>query len=161
MLLAAASLPVSAAVPVHAASAPAPAKTPAPQDALATTTPSVFGAGVSELASTGTLRTLPGTMTRYVDVGLANVRRAPAMGYDVVGTLTRGTRVTGTPTRGWLKMSDGRYVGTSILTGTAPGRSGSSGSGGGTHAGPTVTRWVTATVGNGWVQMTGGSFISS
>ncbi|MGI8946470.1 MAG: SH3 domain-containing protein [Ornithinimicrobium sp.] len=186
MLLAAASLPVGAAVPAHAA--PAPAKTPAPQDALATTTPPVLGSGVSGLASIGTLRTAPGTTTRYVDVGLANVRRGPGMGYDVVGTLTRGTRVTGTSTRGWLRMGDGRYIGTSILTGTAPGGSGSSSSGGSSHAGPTVTRWVTATGGNvrsgpslshhvtgtlrrgakvtgtltsnGWVQMPGGRFIS-
>ncbi len=185
MLLAAAALPVSTAMPAHAAPAPRPS---APTDVLTVAGGRVVTSGVTGLASARTVRTAPIGTTQYVDVGVANVRKGPGVSYQVTGTLTRGTRVTGTVTRGWLKMADGRYIGTSILTSTAPGGSVNPGSSGRSEVGPTVTRYVTATAGNvrsgpglnhrvtgtlrrdtkvtgtltsnGWVKMSGGRYIS-
>src|SRR5690606_31239312 len=37
-------------------------------------------------------------------------------GYRVIGTLARGTQVSGTQSGGWVKIGDGRYVGTSVLS---------------------------------------------
>ncbi len=185
MLLAAASLPVGTAMPAHAAPASRPL---APSDVVTAVGGRVVASGVSGLAFAGTLRTAPSSTTHYVDVGVANVRQGPGMSYRVTGTLTRGTRVTGTITRGWLKMADGRSIGTSILTSTAPGGAVSPGSSVQSDVGPTVTRYVTATAGNvrsgpglshrvtgtlrrdarvtgtlksnGWVKMSGGRYIS-
>jgi resuscitation-promoting factor RpfA len=46
----------------------------------------------------------------------ANVRSGPGTGYRVVGTLARGTQVTGTQSGSWVKIGDGRYVGASVLS---------------------------------------------
>jgi peptidoglycan DL-endopeptidase CwlO len=95
----------------------------------------------------GTSTTSPSTgneVTRYVTATNGNVRSGPGMTYRVVGTLSRGTEVKGTISNGWLKMADGRYIGTSILTTTAPGGTSTTSP----STGNEVTRYVTATNGN-------------
>ncbi|WP_269813334.1 transglycosylase family protein [Ornithinimicrobium sediminis] len=60
-----------------------------------------------------------GEVTRYVSASsAAYVRSGPGTGYRVVGTETRGTAVTGTWVNGWLKIGDGRYIGSSVLSST-------------------------------------------
>lgn len=56
-------------------------------------------------------------VTKYVSAKVAaNVRSGPGMGYRVVGTLARGTKVSGTQSGGWVKIGDGRFVGVSVLS---------------------------------------------
>lgn len=58
-----------------------------------------------------------GSATRYVSAASsAYVRSGPGAGYRVVGTESRGTKVTGTLVNGWLKLGEGRYIGTSVLS---------------------------------------------
>ncbi len=60
-----------------------------------------------------------GGVTRYVSAAsAAYVRSGPGSGYRVVGTERRGTAVTGTLVSGWLKLGEGRYIGTSVLSTT-------------------------------------------
>ena len=62
----------------------------------------------------------PGEVTRYVSASnAANVRSGPGNGYSVVGTESRGTKVTGTLTsNGWLNMGSSRYIGPTVLSST-------------------------------------------
>ncbi|WP_324098156.1 NlpC/P60 family protein [Ornithinimicrobium sp.] len=131
---------------------------------------------------------LPSTrVTRYVAVGIANVRSGPSTGYRVVSQMRRGQRVSGTRlSNGWIRMSGGRYISGSILSGSH--RTPTSTSGTSTRSSGTVTRYVTASLGNvrsgpgtrhgvvstlsrgsrvsgtatsnGWIRMSGGRYIS-
>ena len=82
----------------------------------------------------------PSTVTRYVSANVsAYVRSGPGTGYRIVGSEPRGDRVTGTLVGGWLKVSNGRYLGPAVLS--------SSPIGGGQAPSPgTVTRYVSASV---------------
>lgn len=60
----------------------------------------------------------------YVEVARANVRSGPGLNHGVVGTLSRGTEVKGSLSNGWVKMSDGRFISTSVLSQTPPGGGG-------------------------------------
>lgn len=82
------------------------------------------------------------TVTRWVSVPVANVRRGPSTAYAVVGTKTLGTQVRGTiSSNGWLKISDTQYMAPSVVSNTDPG----GGSDGGTEQ---VTQYLTPAVGN-------------
>ena len=84
------------------------------------------------------------TVTRWVSVPIANVRRGPSTSYAVVGTKTAGVEVRGTLTStGWLKISDTQYMAPSVLTSTRPASSDSDDS-----SATQVTQYLTATVGN-------------
>ncbi len=78
--------------------------------------------GDSQHISTSVLSTDPiggiSTTTRYVSASVAaNVRSGPGTGYGVVGTIARGTKVTGAlSSSGWLKIGDGRWLGPSVLS---------------------------------------------
>ncbi|AXH97088.1 SH3 domain-containing protein [Ornithinimicrobium avium] len=81
------------------------------------------------------------TVTRWVSVPVANVRRGPSTSYAVVGTKTMGTEVRGTiGSNGWLKISDTQHMAPSVLGATDPG-----GNDGGTTK---VDRWVSVPVAN-------------
>jgi len=59
----------------------------------------------------------PGEVTRYVSgSNSANVRSGPGLGYSVVDSKPRGAQVTGTLSGGWLKIGDGRYMSSAILS---------------------------------------------
>ena len=79
--------------------------------------------------------------TMWLDVAVGNVRSGPGLGYRVVDTMTRGQKVLGTWTNGWLKVGDGRYISGTILTSANPG-------GGGSSTAQTVDRWVSVPVAN-------------
>ncbi|MGB7424296.1 MAG: transglycosylase family protein [Ornithinimicrobium sp.] len=58
-----------------------------------------------------------GDTTRYVSArSAAYVRSGPGMGYRVVGTERRGTKVVGTLSNGWLKIGSGKYIGSGVLS---------------------------------------------
>ena len=58
-----------------------------------------------------------GNTTRYVSArSAAYVRSGPGMGYRVVGTERRGTKVVGTLSNGWLKIGSGKYIGSGVLS---------------------------------------------
>ncbi len=136
MVLAVAALPFGTTLPAQAA----PAQT-SPLDAQRLNLPA---ARLSTLpAAPVTLPTAPTTVTRYVNVPIGNVRSGPGMGYGIVGSLTKDTKVTGTLTsNGWLNLGNGRYIGTSIVSTSSSGGSATS-----TNS-TEVTRYVTATAGN-------------
>jgi uncharacterized protein YgiM (DUF1202 family) len=137
MVLAVAALPFGTTLPAQAAPAPT-----SPLDAQRFTLPA---ARLSTLpAAPVTLPTAPSTVTRYVDVPIGNVRSGPGMSYGIVGSLTKGTKVTGTlSSNGWLNLGNGRYIGTSILSTTASGGAATT-----STTSAEVTRYVTATSGN-------------
>ncbi|PZU50042.1 MAG: hypothetical protein DI571_01845 [Arsenicicoccus sp.] len=87
-------------------------------------------------------------VTQWMEASLGNVRSGPGLGHPVVTTMRKGTKVEGTwTTNGWLKISGGRYISGTILTGTNPG----GGGGGGEQPDPApseVTRWVTPPLAN-------------
>jgi cell wall-associated NlpC family hydrolase len=87
------------------------------------------------------------TVTQYLDVPIGNVRSGPGLGYGIVGTLTLGTKVTGTWTNGWLNLGDGRFVSGTILTSSAP-SSPTPPPPAPTPPAETVSRWVSAAVAN-------------
>jgi peptidoglycan DL-endopeptidase CwlO len=96
----------------------------------------------SSTTSTSTPQTSE-TVSRWVSVPSANVRRGPSTSYAVVGTKAAGVEVRGTiVSNGWLKISDTQYMAPSVLTSTRP--ADSSGSSTSTE----VTQYLTATVGN-------------
>ncbi|OLT18389.1 hypothetical protein BJF80_15420 [Serinicoccus sp. CUA-874] len=77
----------------------------------------------------------PNEVTRWVSAASANVRSGPSTSYSVVGSMSRGTEVTGTLTsNGWLKMSGSQYMAGSVLTASNPG--GGGGGGGGAEPAP-------------------------
>lgn len=96
-------------------------------------------------AGGGTTPTAPQTsqtVSRWVSVPVANVRRGPATTHPVVGTKTSGTEVRGTlASNGWLKVSDTQYLAPSVLTSTKPATTPA-------PANQQVTQYVTAAVGN-------------
>ncbi|NLG22068.1 MAG: hypothetical protein GX555_11650 [Actinomycetales bacterium] len=62
----------------------------------------------------------PGEVTRYVSASnSANVRSGPGLGYSVVDSKPRGAQVTGTLSGGWLKIGDGQYI-SSVVLSTSP-----------------------------------------
>jgi len=64
----------------------------------------------------------PGTVTRYVSANTAAyVRSGPGMGYRIVTTSPRGTQVSGIVVGDWLKLGEGRYIGSSVLSSTPVG----------------------------------------
>ncbi|WP_281965781.1 C40 family peptidase, partial [Serinicoccus marinus] len=70
----------------------------------------------------------PNEVTRWVSAASANVRSGPSTSYSVVGSMSRGTEVTGTLTsNGWLKMSGSQYMAGSVLTASNPGGGGGGG----------------------------------
>ncbi|MGD8149397.1 NlpC/P60 family protein [Ornithinimicrobium sp. Y1694] len=82
------------------------------------------------------------TVERWVSVPVANVRSGPSTSYNVVGTRTAGTSVSGQLTsNGWLRISSTQFMAPSVLTDVNPG----SGGGGGAQE---VTRYVSAAVAN-------------
>ncbi|MGB3686775.1 MAG: transglycosylase family protein [Ornithinimicrobium sp.] len=84
----------------------------------------------------------PGTVTRYVSANVsAYVRSGPGTGYRIVGSEPRGERVTGTLVGGWLKLSNGRFIGPAVLSSRPVG-----GGGGQSPSPGTVTRYVSANV---------------
>src|SRR5690606_13322333 len=68
----------------------------------------------SVLTSTQSGGTTSDTSTRveqYVTAAVGNVRSGPGLNHGVVGTMTLGTKVTGTWTSNdWLNLGDGRLV---------------------------------------------------
>lgn len=60
--------------------------------------------------------------TWWVSAGIgANIRSGPSTSYPVVGGASHGTKVTGTLTGGWVKLSDGRgWISAATLTTTDP-----------------------------------------
>ncbi len=64
------------------------------------------------------------TVTRYVTASSGNVRSGAGTSYQVVDSLRRNTKVTGTLTsNGWLRISSGRYISSNILRGSTSGSS--------------------------------------
>lgn len=57
----------------------------------------------------------------YVSVNLANVRKGPGLNHGVVGSMTRGEEVRGSVSGGWVKMANGRYISTSVISQAPPG----------------------------------------
>ncbi|MBW8172197.1 hypothetical protein K0651_03930, partial [Ornithinimicrobium sp. Arc0846-15] len=184
MVLAAAVIPVAGAAPAQAALVNVPATHPALGQTAAVGIAATPAVAPARHLPTIPIQTAPSTVTRYVDVNMANVRSGPSMSNSVVGSVSRGTKVTGTIVNGWLKTSNGRYIGLSVL------RSGSgSSSSGSSSSSSTVTRYVTAGAGNvrsgaglgyrvvgtlsrdtkvtgtmtsnGWLKMSNGRYISS
>ncbi|GAA1173874.1 hypothetical protein GCM10009584_13790 [Ornithinimicrobium humiphilum] len=108
---------------------------------LTSTAPSAPGAG-----SGGGVVTAPQaeTVSRWVSVPVANVRKGPSTTHAVVGTKTAGAEVRGTlADNGWLKISDTQYMAPSVLTASAPA--------GSTPSAPSSSRasaYVTAAVAN-------------
>lgn len=61
-------------------------------------------------------------MTRYVTASSGNVRSGAGSSYQVVDSLRRDTKVTGTLTsNGWLRIASGRYISGNILRGASSG----------------------------------------
>ena len=62
----------------------------------------------------------PGEVTRYISANYsANVRSGPGNGYSIVGSATRGTKVTGTlNSSGWLNTGNSRWIGPNVLSST-------------------------------------------
>ncbi|MGB7448223.1 MAG: SH3 domain-containing protein, partial [Ornithinimicrobium sp.] len=83
-------------------------------------------------------------ITRYVDVGIANVRSGPSTRHRVVTQMRRGQRVRGTRlSNGWIRMSGGKYISGSVISG-----SGASSTGSARSTGNTVTRSVDVGIAN-------------
>lgn len=83
------------------------------------------------------------TVSRWVSVPVANVRRGPGTTHPVVTTKTSGAQVRGTlAANGWLKISDTQYMAPSVLTTDAPTAGTQS------ETSSTVTQYLTAAVGN-------------
>ena len=64
------------------------------------------------------------TVTRYT-YGTTNIRSGPGTNYSKVGTVPKDTKIVGTLSNGWIKISSpsayaGRYIGNSVLTSTPP-----------------------------------------
>lgn len=91
----------------------------------------------------------PGTSgTWYVSATPgANIRSGPSTSYAVVGTAATGTKITGTMSNGWVKISDGRYISGSTLTTSAPA--------------PTPAPTPPSTGGTWWVASSAGANIRS
>ncbi|MGB5953321.1 MAG: SH3 domain-containing protein [Ornithinimicrobium sp.] len=66
------------------------------------------------------------TVTRYVTSSSGNVRSGAGTNYQVVDSLRRNSKVTGTLTsNGWLRISSDRYISGNILRGASAGGSSS------------------------------------
>ncbi|MCK0112897.1 NlpC/P60 family protein [Ornithinimicrobium sp. F0845] len=60
------------------------------------------------------------TVTRYARTNV-NVRSGAGTGYSIVGSKTKGTKLTGTLTSGgWLKIGSSQYISGTVLTSTPP-----------------------------------------
>lgn len=95
-------------------------------------------------SSSGTAPQAEQTVTRWVSVPVANVRRGPSTSNPIVGTKKAGTELRGTITsNGWLKVSDTQYLAPSVVTSTSPSSSTTAPS-----TSTQVTQYVTAAVGN-------------
>ena len=76
-----------------------------------------------EISWTETNLETPATYYAKVTKGeFLNVRKGPGVGYEKVGTLTRGQAVVcvAKASGGWYKTQDGFYVSETYLTGTMP-----------------------------------------
>ena len=89
---------------------------------------SLLGATVPAITATLTASSASAeastTVTRYA-AQTTNVRSGPSTSYSRVGTISAKTKVTGTLTNGWIKVTSptryaGRYISNSVLTSTAP-----------------------------------------
>ncbi len=110
---------------------------------LTSSSPSVSPASPSSSSGSPTAAQTSQTVTRWVSVPLANVRRGPSTTHAVVGTKPSGAEVRGTlSSNGWLKISDTEYMAPSVLADSSPGFSISS------ETSSQVTQYVTAAVGN-------------
>jgi cell wall-associated NlpC family hydrolase len=139
LLVAAAALPFGSAVPAQAAPSTPLDMTPS----ASKTAPSVIQPPTAPTAGSLLLPTV--RVTRYVDVGVANVRSGPSTGYRVVTQMRRGQRVSGTRlSNGWIRMSGGRYISGTVVSGSSTSRSTTSS----TTSRGGVTRYVTASLGN-------------
>jgi len=70
----------------------------------------------------GGSRSRGSAVTRYVTASDGNVRSGPSTAYGVVGTLARGTRVSGIQrSDGWLDLGGTRFISGVILSASAPG----------------------------------------
>ncbi|WP_289781767.1 transglycosylase family protein [Ornithinimicrobium faecis] len=75
--------------------------------------------GANQFISSSVLSSSPvdGTVTRYVSASnAANVRSGPGLGYRVVDGKARGVKVVGTLDNGWLKIGDGQYISSTVLS---------------------------------------------
>lgn len=142
LVLAAVALPLGGALPAQAA----PALETAPTEAFTRTVPLQPRTPAAPVTPTAPRPAapvvLPATpsVAYTVDVAVGNVRKGPGMSQSVVGSVSRGTRLTGTVVNGWLKIGNDRYVGLSILNGGSAAST--------PPSTPKVTRYVTASVGN-------------
>ena len=138
LLLAAAALPFGTAGQAEAA----PLVSPDAAPTSLTTAPTVVRPPATPDAGS---MMLPSTrVTRYVDVGIANVRSGPSTRYRVMTQMRRGQRVSGTRlSNGWVKMSGGRYISGTVVSGSSRSTSSSTRS-----SGSAITRYVTAGAGN-------------
>lgn len=89
----------------------------------------------------------PGTeVTRYVSATTAaNVRSGPGTGYRIVARSARGTQVTGILSGGWLRIGEGRYIGSAVLSSTPVGGGGTPAPAPSPDPGTQVTRYISAT----------------
>ncbi|WP_114907460.1 transglycosylase family protein [Ornithinimicrobium murale] len=59
----------------------------------------------------------PGEVTRYVSASnAANVRSGPGLGHSIVGGKDRGTQVSGALENGWLRIGEGQYISSVVLS---------------------------------------------
>ena len=75
--------------------------------------------GANQFISSSVLSASPvdGTVTRYVSASnAANVRSGPGLDYGIVGGKSRGTKVVGTLSNGWLKIAEGQYISSTVLS---------------------------------------------
>ena len=118
-------------------SAPAPTQESAPaptqQSAPSKTAPSAPSSTPSQSSAPTQKSVSSGPVTRYVTADIAAyVRSGPSYDSAVIDKAARGTQVTGPMVNGWLKVSEGRYIGNSMLSSSSVG-------GGSTHSSSTGT----------------------
>lgn len=107
--------------------------------------PSVLTSTDPTASSTGTAGQ---SVTMYIAADVGNVRSGPGLTHPVVGTMTKGARVSGTWTsNGWLKVASNRYVSGTILTSSTSSTS-STTSTSTPQTSETVSRWVSAPIAN-------------
>lgn len=58
-------------------------------------------------------------VTRYTRTAV-NIRSGPSTNNSIVGSYAKGTKLTGTTSNGWLKVSSNRYVAESVLVSSPP-----------------------------------------
>lgn len=116
------------------------------------------------------------TYTGYVKASVAaNVRSGPGTNYSIVGSKTRGTKVTGTLSSGWVKIANNQYMSATTLSDSpindgvtryvSASNAANVRSGPGTNYSIVGARdrgaKVTGTISNGWLRIANNQFIST